>query len=143
MGNIQSVRVPNEDGDLVHIELDPHWVEEESENVGMIHVRRFGASSGSTILGRIDRSECVYHLRHHNLNDFVRWSDRTVTLGLEEMILAREAGVIEISYFDERNKTRYTLPMDMVYPNGYAVPREQIGWRWAVPLKYWTKRKVM
>jgi hypothetical protein len=142
MGGTQAVRVHNIDGDLVHIELDEHWIENESENVAVVHVRRFGNKSGSTQLGRIDRREMVYHLRHHGLQDFVRWSDKTVTLGIEELILARQEGVIEISYLDERNSTRYSVSIDMVFPHGYAVKREQIGWRWALPLEFWTKRKV-
>lgn len=139
--SVMAVRLKDEDGDLVHIELDEHWVEEESEHVAIVHVRRFKGSS-STILGRIDRREKVYHLRHHGLEDFVRWSDRTVTLGIEELILANREGVVELSYLDERNGARYSISIDLVRSQGYAAMRERIGWRWAVPLEFWTKRRV-
>lgn len=139
-GNMISVRAHNEDGDLVHVELDEHWTEEESENVQTVHVKRFGGDGG-TPLGRIDMKEHVYHARHQELADFVRWSDRTTTLGLEELILAGQRDVEEVQFFDERNKTRYTITMDMLR-QGWVVRREKIGWRWAVPLEYWTKRRT-
>lgn len=139
-GTVVSVRVPNEDGDLVHVELDEHWTEDESENVLTVHVKRF-AGGGDTPLGRIDKAEKVYHVRHHELADFVRWSDRTVTLGLEELILAGQEGVEEIHFFDERNKTRYSISLEMLR-QGWIVRREKIGWRWATPLEYWTKRRL-
>jgi len=136
-----SVRLHDQDGDLVHIELDKHWLEDESESVASVYVKRF-KTDGGTQLGRIDRKEHVYHLRHHGLQDFVRWSDRTVTMGVEELILARQEGCTEVQYLDERNSTRYTITLDMIRDNGYAVMREKIGWRWAVPLIYWTKRRT-
>lgn len=139
MGATISVRAHNEDGDLVHVELDPHWVEDESENVLTVHVKRY-ATDGGTPLGRIDIKEHVYHIRHHELADFVRWSDRTTTLGLEELILAGQHGVEEVAFFDERNKTRYSISLDELR-QGWVVRREKIGWRWATPLEYWTKRR--
>jgi len=108
MGSHISVRVHNQDGDLVHVELDPHWTEEESANVLTVHVKRFGGD-GETPLGRIDTKEKVYHVRHHELADFVRWSDHTTTLGLEELILAGQHDVEEVDFFDERNSTRYSI----------------------------------
>lgn len=139
MGSTISVRVHNEDGDLVHVELDPHWTEEESEHVKTVHVKRYGGE-GETPLGRIDTKEHVYHTRHQELADFVRWSDRTVTLGLEELILAGQEGVEEVDFFDERNRTRYSISLEMLR-QGWIVRREKIGWRWATPLEYWTKRR--
>lgn len=137
---VTAVRVHNEDGDLVHVELDEHWTEQESEHVLNVHVKRFGGD-GSTPLGRIDTRERVYHVRHQELADFVRWSDRTTTLGLEELILAGQNEVTEVQYLDERNGTRYTISLEMLR-QGWIVRREKIGWRWAVPLEYWTKRRT-
>lgn len=135
-----AVRVHNEDGDLVHVELDKHWTEEESENVLTVHVQRY-EGDGGTPLGRIDKRERVYNVRHQELADFVRWDDRTVTLGMEELILAGQNDVTEVHYFDERNRARYIITMDMLR-KGYIVRREKIGWRWATPLAWWTKRRV-
>lgn len=139
-GQVISVRVPNEEGDLVYVELDEHWTEEESEHVLTVHVKRYGGD-GSTPLGRIDKRERVYHVRHQELADFVRWSDHTTTLGLEELILAGQNDVVEVQYLDERNSKRYTITLDMLR-QGWIVRREKIGWRWAVPLEYWTKRRT-
>lgn len=141
IGNVMAVRLHNEDGDLVHIELDKYWFEDESENVANVYVQRF-KTDGGTELGRIDRKERVYHLRHHGLQDFVRWSDRTVTIGIEELILANQEGCTELQYLDERNKTRYSITLDILRSSGYVVKREKIGWRWAVPLEYWSKRRT-
>jgi hypothetical protein len=140
-GQVTAVRVRNEEGDLIHVELDPYWTEEESPDVLTVHVRRYGGD-GQTPLGRIDRRERVYHVRHHELADFVRWSDRTVTLSVEELILASKNEVREVQYLDERNGARYSIPMEMVRSEGYIVRREKIGWRWATPLMMWTKRRV-
>jgi hypothetical protein len=63
-------------------------------------------------------------------------------LGIEELVLARAENVTEVTYLDEQNLTRYSVALDIVNPNGYAVEREQIGWRWALPLEFWTTRKV-
>ncbi len=138
---VTAVRLYNLDGDLVHFELDPYWTEEESADVLTVHVRRYGGD-GSTPLGRIDKRERVYHARHQELTDFVRWSDRTTTLSVEELILARHEGVHEVQYLDERNSTRYSIALDVLRDTGYAAKREKIGWRWAVPLMMWTKRKI-
>lgn len=136
-----TVRLPDENGDKVEFTLDPYEARPESEHVLAVHVKRFGGN-GSTPLGRIDTREKVYHLKHHGLADFVRWSDRTVTLGVEELLLASQNEVTELQYFDEENSTRYTIDMDTLRSTGYAVRREKIGWRWAVPLEMWTKRRV-
>lgn len=137
----RAVRLRNQDGDLVHVELDPYWCEQESPDVLTVHVRRYHAN-GSTPLGRIDTRERVYHVRHHELADFVRWSDRTTTLSVEELILASENGAEEVQYWDERNSTRYSISFEVLRDTGYVVMREQIGWRWAVPLMMWDKRQV-
>ena len=139
-GMVSAVRVPNEDGDLVHVELDEHWVEEESEHVLTVHVKRYGGDGG-TPLGRIDLREHIYHTRHQELADFIRWSDHTVTLGLEELILCGQNAVEEIQYYDRRNSTRYTISLEMLR-QGWIVRREKIGWRWATPLEHWTKRRT-
>ena len=136
-----TVRLPDENGDTVEFSLDPHQAKPESENVLAVHVKRYGGD-GSTPLGRIDVKEKVYHLKHHGLADFVFWKDRTTTLGVEELLLASQNGVTELRYFDEANSTRYTIDMDTVRSTGYAVRREKIGWRWAIPLDMWTKRRV-
>lgn len=136
---IKGVRLHNEEGDLVDISLDDHWLKDESETTARVYVKRWRKE---TQLGRIDRNERVYHLRHHGLEDFVLWSDRTVTVGIEELILAKQEGVTELQYLDERNSTRYSITMDVVRHTGYAARREKIGWRWAIPFEAWTKRRV-
>jgi hypothetical protein len=138
---VARVRLPDENGDTVEFELDPFEVKPESDNVLAVHVKRFGGN-GSTPLGRIDVKEHVYHLRHQGLADFVRWSDHTTTMGVEELILAKQNGVTELAYLDEANSIRYTITMESVRDTGFAVRREKIGWRWAVPLEMWTKRRV-
>ncbi len=139
-GSVISVRVPNEDGDLIHVELDDHWTEEESENVLTVHVKRYGGDGG-TPLGRIDKKERVYHVRHHKLGDFVHWKTRTVTLGLEELILAGQEDVTEVQFFDEQNSTKYVISLQMLR-DGWIDRREKIGWRWATPFEWWTKRRT-
>jgi hypothetical protein len=138
-GTVMAVRVHNEEGDLVHVELDKHWTEEESEHVLTVHVKRY-TGDGGTPLGRIDTREHVYNVRHQELADFVHWKTHTVTLGLEELILAGQHDVTEVHYFDERNRKRYTISLEMLR-QGHIERREKIGWRWITPLEWWTVRR--
>ena len=122
--------------------LAPHWTEPESENVLTVHVQRY-KGKGSTILGRIDTKEHIYHARHHDIADFVRWSDRTVTMSIEELRECAKHGVLWVEYFDETHSVGYTISLDRIRTTGEPKEREQIGLRWCVPFDEWERREAI
>lgn len=133
------VRAPADEG-IVEIRLDPHWVREEAPGILRVHVKRY-EGQGDTALGRIDFQERTYHLLHHSLADFVRWSEMSTTLGIEELRLAAEHGCLWIDYLDELNSKQYRITLERARKVGVAKRRERIGWRWVVGLDEWESLK--